>query len=176
MKRIVVVIALTLFWISAPGFAADAVPPQKRANILRLLNLTLRQSFEIGAAKSLDRSLQQQGSRAPDPASRNLMMTTMHEILDEEFNADRASSDFVGGMVDSYNKGFSDVEIQQMLVFYSSSVGQRATSIQTSMGLDNADGLHAWALNISGQVLQRVAEKLKATKPTPPLSDSKSGA
>ena len=176
MKRIALLIALALLFASSSGMAGDTLSPQKRADILKLLNLTLRQSFEIGAARGLDRSLGRQGAAAPDIASRNMMTTTMHEVLDEEFSPDKISSDFVGGMVDNYNRNFSEAEIQQMIAFYSSNVGRRAVSVQTSTGLENSDGLHAWALSISGQVLQRVAEKIKEKKPTPSSADPKSGA
>ncbi len=161
MKTIVRLLCVLLLALAAPAQAEEALTPEKRADIQRLLQVT--GAMDVGQIFS--RALVQQMTETikrtrPDIPAR------FFDLVADEVNKTIAEAMVVqGGFVDQvvpvYHRYFSHEEVRALADFYQTPVGRKAVAVMPDMVQESMAIGQRWGRDLGPQIQQRLRARFK---------------
>ncbi len=163
-RGIVTAVALAgAITLSAMAARADSAPPALTTDQMQLA-MQVVQAIGIqqvadaavsGLKVVLVQSLAANSKQLPD---------TVEPIVDQVLMPDIKGSEpqFVAAVATLYGQAFTIPEMQQILAFYQTPVGQKLQSVTPGLTQQMVEAGHAWIAQIGEQVLKLDADKLTA--------------
>jgi hypothetical protein len=174
MARISAVLALSLaiFCAAVPGVsqttkpasASQALPPDAptRDQVMTVLNLLqIRQTMEQALA-TMTKAMKdgaEQGFRQKVPNPTPKQIAAIHAVIDEALK-DTPIDEIIQAIVPVYQKHFTKADLEEMIRFYSSPVGQKALREQPQMMQETAQAAQEIQMKRMNDVLARVDRKV----------------
>ncbi|WP_019364732.1 DUF2059 domain-containing protein [Pseudomonas sp.] len=138
--------------------AISAPSPEKKQNIIHLMQLS--HSLEMGKnlAKVMTRGMAQRYSKDPEKAEK------ANSIVHEEVSnlMDRHEAELMDLFVDIYDSNFTDDEIKQIIAYYESPIGQKTLRLLPGMMAEVQAGTTRWAAKYSNEVTSTISTRFKA--------------
>ena len=165
--------ALVLAVACLSGAAADELTPEKRADILRLIELsggasTARQ-FADAASRQMFAILKASRPDIPDRAL-GIMERELSALFSEKLSAPGGLSEMV---IPIYDKYFTHAELRDLLAFYRTPAGQKAITVLPMVLQESMQAGQRWGQSLGPEIERRIVEALRregvlpAFKPPP---------
>jgi uncharacterized protein len=157
--RFTLIFVLALF-AGRPG-VADELTPQKRSDIVRLLQITgaenVSEQFSSTILHQMFASLKAARPDIPDRAYK-VMEREISSILSEHVSTP-------GGLLDQvifvYDKYYTDQEIRELLTFYSSPIGKKVVSTMPTVLNESIMAGQRWEESIAPEIKTRLIDSLR---------------
>ena len=140
---------------------ADELTPSKRADIERLLELTnstgIAKQFASAISQQMFQALKAAKPEIPDRALA-IMDEELMALLSEQMSAPGGLTDQV---VPIYDRYFTHQEIQELLAFYRTPLGQKTIAVLPQVVNDSILAGQRWAQSLAPEMQKRVTEALQ---------------
>lgn len=156
-RPILMVLITLLFALTTPA-RADALSPEKRADIEQLLAMTGALSLGKQMAGAMVGSLTQSLKQArPDIPQRVLDMLPEEVIATFEENMDS----FKDAMIPIYDRHFTGEEVKEMIRFYATPLGQKTIKVMPALMQEGMVAGQRWGQSLGPKINQRVTSRLR---------------
>ena len=157
--------ALLLFSLEA---SADALTPAKRADILKLLEVTgaanMAQQFVSGISQNLFRNLKEARPDVPDRAF-DVMNRELTALFAEKL---QAPDGLLDRTIPVYDKHFTHAEIRELLAFYRTAIGRKTIAVLPKVVGESMVLGEKWGESLRPEIEKRVAAALRKEGLLPP--------
>jgi hypothetical protein len=157
LQRLAFVLLTLLLWVT-PLRAEELLTPQKRADIERLFEMTgaldLGKQFAAALIAEYTKSLKKVRPDIPDSVLNVLPGEVMYVI-------DANMQSFKDELIPIYHTHFTHNEIQGLIDFYSTTLGQKAIKTMPQMMQDGMAAGERWGQSLTPQVEQRIRERFR---------------
>ena len=150
-------LAATLMFACGASLADD-LTDEKRADIHRLMEMTgaanLGRQIAAAAAAQTGEAIKRQKPETPQRAI---------DVLPSEVGAvfDAHMGEFTAMLVPIYAKYFTGPEIKEMIVFYSTPLGQKTVSVLPQLSMEAMTAGQKWGQALGPEVVERIKARLK---------------
>lgn len=156
MKFLAVLAAVQL--AATPAAAQQTVEPEKRAAIVKLMQMTGTMDMAVRFADAITgQSIQMVKKRNPDTPARVfvIMNEAMHATFEEN------ATDLIELIVPIYDRHFTVSELNDMITFYQTPTGQKVISTMPAILPESIAAGQAWGQKITPMATRRLQRRLK---------------
>jgi hypothetical protein len=157
--------ALLLFSLEA---SADALTPAKRADILKLLEVTgaanMAQQFVSGISQNFFRNLKEARPDVPDRAF-DVMNRELTALFAEKL---QAPDGLLERTVPVYDKHFTHAEIRELIAFYQTRLGRKTIAVLPKVVGESMVLGEKWGESLRPEIERRVGATLRKEGLLPP--------
>ena len=141
----------------APGGVPGGIPdpnapvsPEKAKAIRRLMEL----NGGVKAAQQILDQVTPRLRRTPRPVPDSVWAE-----IEKEFAADLSSGKFVERMIPLYSRYFTEADINELIKFYESPIGQKMARVLPQLAVEAMEVGGQWGLDVMKRIQQRLKEK-----------------
>lgn len=159
MKRIgYVVLGLIICLFQVQAAFCDQLTPAKRADILKLMEITGSRNMAIQFADAVNSKIAQMLKAAnPDMPERAF------EILREETTRllKGRIDDFINKIVPIYSKYYTHKEIRQLIAFYKTRLGKKTIEVMPDIMKESMAAGQAWGRSLAPDLVANLEKRIK---------------
>ena len=158
MKKYIQIILMAVICISSMSVQADELTNEKRKDIEQLLEMTgamsLAKKMALSFSENTKANLKENRPDIPSEVL-NQLPTIIGDVFDD--NTESLKNMYVP----LYNKYFTEIEIKEMIVFYSSPLGQKTIQVMPALFQESMQLGQIWGASVAPQVERRIKEMLR---------------